>query len=112
MEYIFFLNIFPPSKYLFRKFQYIIDLVKRLKRIFKGISFRLDELFFRNLTLILATILIWRGVWNFADKHFLPENFMLSNLISIVVGLLLLFVFDSEVEEEVKKEKRSTRKVF
>ena len=84
--------------------------MKKIRKFFKGISFKLDELFFRNLTLILATILIWRGVWNFADKHFLPENFMLSNLISIAVGLLLLFVFDSEVEEEVKKEKRGSRK--
>jgi len=79
--------------------------VKKIKKIFKGLSFKLDSLFFRNLTLILATILIWRGVWNFADKYFFPDSFYLSNLLTIVFGIFLLFVFDSEVEEEEKVHK-------
>ncbi len=79
--------------------------MKRTTKFVKGISFKLDALFFRNLTLILATILIWRGIWNFADKYFFPDNFFLSNLLAMLVGLFLLFVFDSEVEEEEKHHK-------
>lgn len=79
--------------------------MKKVKKIIKGLSFKLDALFFRNLTLILATILIWRGVWNFTDMYLLPNDFVLSNLITILVGLFLLFVFDSEVEEEEKEHK-------
>jgi hypothetical protein len=71
----------------------------KFRKVFRGISFRLDALFFRNLTLILATILIWRGVWNFADKYFWPHDFIASNLGTILLGLALLFIFDSEVEE-------------
>jgi len=79
--------------------------MKKTKKFLKGLSFRLDALFFRNLTLILATILIWRGIWNFADSYFFPHNFFLSNLLTIIIGLFLLFVFDSEVEEDEKKHK-------
>ena len=73
--------------------------MKKTRRIIRGLSFRLDTLFFRNLTLILATILIWRGIWNFADQYFFPHNFFMSNLLTIIVGIFLLFIFDSEVEE-------------
>lgn len=72
--------------------------MKRYKKFFSGLSFKLDALFFRNLTLIIATILIWRGVWNFADKYFFPENFFMSNFLAVFIGLFLLFVFDSQVE--------------
>ena len=73
--------------------------MKKTKRILSGLSFSLDALFFRNLTLILATILIWRGIWNYADKYFFPNDFFMSNLLTIIVGIMLLFIFDSEVEE-------------
>lgn len=73
--------------------------MKKVRKNFKGLSLKLDALFFRNLTLILATILIWRGIWNFADHYFLPHNFIVSNLLTIVLGIVLLFIFDSEVEE-------------
>lgn len=79
--------------------------MKKTKKILNGLSFKMDALFFRNLTLILATILIWRGVWNYADKYFFPDNFLLSNLLTIIFGIFLLFIFDSEVESEDKKHK-------
>ena len=85
--------------------------MKKTRKILKGLSLELDTLFFRNLTLILATILIWRGVWNYADKYFFPNDFFLSNLLTIIVGICLLFVFDSEVkeiEEEVESGKKHT----
>lgn len=73
--------------------------MKLVRKFLRGMSFRLDTLFFRNLTLILATIFIWRGVWNLSDKFFFPGNFLMSNFFTILVGLILLFVFDSEIEE-------------
>jgi uncharacterized membrane protein YbhN (UPF0104 family) len=82
--------------------------MNKTKKILKGMSFKLDALFFRNLTLILATILIWRGIWNFADHYFFPGNFILSNLLTTFLGIFLLFIFDSEVESEDKKHKHLT----
>ncbi len=74
--------------------------MKKTRKFLHGLSFKLDALFFRNLTIILASILIWRGIWNFADKYFFPDNFFLSNIITLIVGIFLLFIFDSEVENE------------
>ncbi len=73
--------------------------MKKTKKFIRGLSLKFDALFFRNLTLILATIFIWRGVWNLSDRFFFTNNFILSNLSMIIIGLFLLFVFDSEVEE-------------
>ncbi|MBW2978248.1 hypothetical protein KY331_05360 [Candidatus Woesearchaeota archaeon] len=39
----------------------------------------------------LAIVSIWRGVWGLMDMYLLPENPTLSLLISIVVGLVILF---------------------
>lgn len=83
--------------------------MKKAKKILRGISFKLDALFFRNLTLILATIFIWRGVWNLADHFFIPNNFIVSNIVMIFIGLFLLFIFDSEVgeaEEEIEESEK------
>lgn len=83
--------------------------MKKIKKIFKGLSFKFDALFFRNLTLIVSTILIWRGVWNFVDSYFFPHNHFLSNLLTIVLGIVLLFIFDSEVEETENEIERTER---
>lgn len=74
--------------------------MKKVKKVFKGISFQLDELFFRNLTIILASVLIWRGSWNLLDKFLFPDSPLLSSFFSIIFGIFLLFIFDSEVESE------------
>jgi len=73
--------------------------MKKTRKIIKGLSLKMDALFFRNLTLIIATIFIWRGVWNLSDHFFFPHNFLTSNITMIIMGLILLFIFDSEIEE-------------
>lgn len=77
--------------------------MKKTRKFTNGISLKLDALFLRNLTLIMATIFIWRGAWNLIDKFFLPNSFLTSNILLILLGLFLLFVFDSEVEEAAKE---------
>ena len=73
--------------------------MKKTRKLIKGMSLKLDALFLRNLTLIIATIFIWRGIWNLSDHYFFPHNFLTSNFLMILMGLVLLFIFDSEVEE-------------
>lgn len=72
--------------------------MEKARKILKGLSFKFDTLFFRNLTIILAAIFIWRGMWNILDMYFLPENFLLSNFVCIIFGIFLLYIFDSEFE--------------
>ena len=76
--------------------------MKKTNKHFTGLSFNLDPLFLRNLILILAAILIWRGVWSLADEYIFPENFFLSNLFTIAIGFFLLFIFDTEVKADDK----------
>ena len=40
----------------------------------------------------LAIVGFWRGVWNLLDKYLLPNNFVISQIISIAFGLLVLII--------------------
>jgi hypothetical protein len=37
-----------------------------------------------------AIVAFWRGTWNLMDKFLFPNNFVLSQFISIGIGLLIL----------------------
>ncbi|MDD3144592.1 MAG: hypothetical protein PHV23_00615 [Candidatus Gracilibacteria bacterium] len=53
----------------------------------------------RVFLLIIAVIMIWRGVWNFLDFYFLKDYFILSNLLTIVIGLVIIFINDYELDD-------------
>lgn len=40
----------------------------------------------------LAIIAIWRGVWNLLDAYFMKDNFFESQVVSVVVGMVILIV--------------------
>ena len=40
----------------------------------------------------IAIIGIWRGVWNLLDKYFLVNNFIWSQIITIIGGLIILII--------------------
>lgn len=68
--------------------------------IFK--SKKAKNTFFYNVRvflLIIAVIMIWRGIWNFLDTYFLPDNYVLSNILTIVGGLIIIFINDYELED-------------
>jgi hypothetical protein len=44
----------------------------------------------------VAIVGFWRGVWNLVDKFLFPGNFVLSQLISIVGGILLLIILSRD----------------
>ncbi|MDD3793614.1 MAG: hypothetical protein PHI37_02290 [Candidatus Gracilibacteria bacterium] len=55
----------------------------------------------RVFLLLLAVVVIWRGIWNIFDRYFFPDYFVLSNLLSIVIGLVIIFINDYELEDLV-----------
>ncbi|NVP17429.1 hypothetical protein HUU51_01800 [Candidatus Gracilibacteria bacterium] len=55
----------------------------------------------RVFLLLLAVVVIWRGIWNIFDRYFFPDYFMLSNILSIVIGLVIIFINDYELEDLV-----------
>ncbi len=40
----------------------------------------------------IAIVSIWRGVWNLMDLYLMPENFVISQIASIMFGILILFL--------------------
>jgi len=47
------------------------------------------------LIIIIAAFAIvnfWRGTWNLLDKYLLPNNFLTSQIISILIGITILVI--------------------
>lgn len=47
-----------------------------------------------SFLILLIGIIFWRGIWNLLDTYFLPNNYLLSNIlcviIPIIIGLILI----------------------
>jgi hypothetical protein len=84
--------------------------MQKRKSIFSGLSFKLDALFFRNLTLLLSAVMIWTGIEHLLSEYFIKYNIFTNSLIVIFIGVILLFIFDSEVENEEARIKRQSEK--
>ncbi len=49
--------------------------------------------------LVVAVVLIWRGIWGFADTYFLPDTPALSFGLSILIGIILLYLHDPKKKD-------------
>jgi hypothetical protein len=38
----------------------------------------------------LSIVAFWRGAWNLLDKYFVPNNFLWSQVFSIIAGVIVL----------------------
>lgn len=43
------------------------------------------------LQIALAIVLVWRGAWGLMDLYIFPDQLLVSYIVSLVVGLLVLF---------------------
>jgi hypothetical protein len=57
--------------------------------------------FLVRLTNAIAIILIWRSIWNFADMYVIPEMPVLSNILTLIAGILILYIPDRSIKELV-----------
>lgn len=65
------------------------EKIKRKKYIKKiKIAFNYAKYF----VITTAWIMIWRWVWNLLDKYFVKEEFILSNVLSILIWVFLLLI--------------------
>ena len=46
----------------------------------------------------LAVILFWGGVWGLADELITPDNYTLSSLISLAVGIIIMTLLGASLE--------------
>ncbi|MBI1961298.1 MAG: hypothetical protein HYS45_01190 [Parcubacteria group bacterium] len=50
--------------------------------------------FYHVLLSAVAVIMVWRGVWNLLDEYLLEGYELVSNIVSIAIGVLLLYYLD------------------
>ena len=62
-------------------------------------SFNLAPHFFEKIVLVIGVVLIWRGIWNLIDQYFLINNQLLSNLASVLLGLILIYLPDGNFDD-------------
>jgi hypothetical protein len=47
--------------------------------------------------IILAIIMFWRGMWGLLDTYLFPGSPTLSNLVSVLLGVLILYLDDFHI---------------
>ena len=52
---------------------------------------KLNRLLF-TILIALAVVSFWRGVWGLMDLYLTPNNHVLSFSLSIVIGILILYL--------------------
>lgn len=58
--------------------------------------------FARNLSIVVGIVLVWRGIWDLlgiVDVTFFSERPIYSALMSIVIGLAVLYFPDKDLKE-------------
>lgn len=51
------------------------------------------------LVLAIAVVCVWRGTWGILDLYLFPNNSLLSFIVSIAIGLLILYTDDRSISE-------------
>jgi hypothetical protein len=45
---------------------------------------------FYSLVIVVALVCIWRGIWRLLDLFLLPENYILSSLVTLGAGIVII----------------------
>lgn len=53
----------------------------------------------RLLINVIGVILVWRGVWALCDHYLFPDNPTMSAIVSIIIGLVILYIEDRSLRE-------------
>jgi len=51
-----------------------------------------------SLIIVVAIIMLWRGVWGLLDIYLFPDMPALSSLVSISMGILILYLNDFHLD--------------
>lgn len=67
---------------------------------------RNTRMYFEVITVSLAIVMMWRGVWNLLDYYVFPQYNFLSNFFTILIGMTLLFLNDFDVRDFSSKKNK------
>jgi len=70
----------------------------KLSKLLRGLSLKPNPHFLVRLINALAIVMVWRGMWNLLDTYFFPQHKIFSDILCIVIGLLLLYLPDGEID--------------
>jgi len=72
-----------------------------MKKKFPKVSLKLRSDFFSMIFVVIGVVFVWRGLWNLMDLYIFPDRPVLSNALSILIGILILYLPDEDVKELV-----------
>ena len=55
--------------------------------------------FFRIMLIAISVVLFWRGAWGIMDLYVFPDNDLLSYIVSLVLGIGILFATQKLADE-------------
>lgn len=67
----------------------------------RRVSHRLSY-FTSSFAVVLGLVLIWRGIWyilDYIDKSLFSDNHLLTALAGIILGLIILYLPDKNLDE-------------
>ena len=50
------------------------------------------------LVLNVSVVMIWRGTWNLLDRYFFPNDFLVSNWMTIIAWIVIIFLMEYDLE--------------
>ena len=72
---------------------------KYIKRYLPGVSLSADARSTRMIAKVCGIILVWCGIWNLADMYLFPDMSIMSNSISIFIGVGLLYLLEGNLND-------------
>ena len=55
--------------------------------------------FYHVILTAVAIVMVWRGIWNLLDEYMIMGHPLLNNLVSIVIGIILLYFLDRNLRK-------------
>ena len=55
--------------------------------------------FYHVLLTVVAVVMVWRGIWNLLDEYMVIEHPLVNSLVSIFVGVVLLYFLDRNLRK-------------
>jgi hypothetical protein len=73
-------------------------MLKKIKNVPQLQQFKNDHPIINAIVILLAVVMLWRGIWGILDTYFFPGSPLFSYLVSIGLGALVLYLDDFKID--------------
>ena len=96
------LNSEKVHKVTFLLYNFLCSTMSKLQSFLskhiQWLSLRWEPNFLRSMVIVIGVVFVWRGLWNLMDMYLLPDDFLLSNIVWIGLGIFLLYLIDGDLD--------------